>query len=140
MTLHEFVEKYKGAKVDFDGAYGAQCVDLVRQYFKDVWEVPQPEGVEGAVDFYSRHRTRPRQEKYMDCIQYCVKGQVIPEGAVVIFKTTATNKYGHIGICLGGDAETMRLFEQDGFKQDGAKITRRDYSRVLGWLLRKSEG
>ena len=34
MTLEEFVNKYIGRKVDFDGAYGAQCVDLFRQYNK----------------------------------------------------------------------------------------------------------
>lgn len=28
MTLEEFVKKYNGKKVDYDNAYGAQCVDL----------------------------------------------------------------------------------------------------------------
>ena len=28
MLLDDFVKKYEGEKVDFDGAFGAQCVDL----------------------------------------------------------------------------------------------------------------
>ncbi|WP_252722587.1 hypothetical protein [Treponema phagedenis] len=36
MSLDEFVKKYLGKKVDYDGHYGAQCVDLFRQYCKDV--------------------------------------------------------------------------------------------------------
>ena len=137
MNLQEFVSRYKGRKVDFDGAFGAQCVDLARQYFKDVWGVPQPEGVIGARDFFFQHESRSRQKEYMDCIPYRMKGQIIPEGAVVIFNASATNEYGHIGICLSSDTETIQLFEQDGFKQDGAKITPWTYNRVAGWLIKK---
>ena len=31
ITLEEFVNKYNGKKVDADGCFGAQCVDLFRQ-------------------------------------------------------------------------------------------------------------
>jgi hypothetical protein len=30
MLLEDFVKKYNKKKVDFDGVYGAQCVDLFR--------------------------------------------------------------------------------------------------------------
>ena len=36
MTLTHFVKKYNGKKVYFDGAFGAQCVDLFRQYNKEI--------------------------------------------------------------------------------------------------------
>jgi len=138
MTLEEFVEKYKGKKVDFDGAYGAQCVDLARQYFKEVWGIPQPEGVEGAEDFFLKHDGRPAQKKHLRRVPYRGRGHAPPAGAAVVFSASAANKYGHIGICLESGAESITLFEQDGFKQDGAKITRRDCSRVLGWLVKRT--
>ena len=139
MNLQEFVEKYKGRKVDFDGMYGAQCVDLARQYFKDVWELPkQPEGVVGAQDFYLKHNKRHLQRQMCDCVTYR-KGMIPPEGAVVLFGATLTNQYGHIGICIKADEEKITLFEQDGFKQDGAKISEWAYSRVLGWLLKRDK-
>ena len=50
MTLTQFIKKYLGTKVDFDGRNGPQCVDLARRYFADVLEIPQPPSVEGAKD------------------------------------------------------------------------------------------
>ena len=34
MKLDEFINKYINTKVDFNNAFGAQCVDLYRQYCK----------------------------------------------------------------------------------------------------------
>ena len=53
MTLEDFIITYIGKKVDFDGSYGAQCVDLFRQYNKDVWGNPHTGAVKGAKDFLS---------------------------------------------------------------------------------------
>lgn len=50
MTLTQFIKTYLGKKVDFDGMYGNQCVDLYRQYCKDVLNVPQSPSVPGAKD------------------------------------------------------------------------------------------
>ena len=36
MTFDNFITKYNGKFIDFDGYYGYQCVDLARQYIKDV--------------------------------------------------------------------------------------------------------
>jgi len=147
MTLQDFIDKYTGKPVDFDGAYGAQCVDLVRQYFRDVWELPkQPEGVEGASDFYFWHKSRRIQQELCNCFPY--NGVVRPpEGSVVIFGANATNKYGHIGICVATDKYGMDVFEQDGVEnekalkegrsQKGAYISHWNYDRLLGWLEKK---
>jgi hypothetical protein len=138
MTLMDFVKKYTGKKVDFDGVYGAQCVDLARQYFKDVWELPrQPEGVIGAQDFFLKHDTRPLQIQMLNCIA-CQPGiNIPPEGAVILFRATPSNQYGHIGICVKSGENAIILFEQNGFAQDGAKFSVYDYSLVLGWLVKK---
>ena len=44
MTLSEFITKYDRKIVDYDGAYGAQCVDLFRQYSKDVLGIKEHTG------------------------------------------------------------------------------------------------
>ena len=137
MTLGDFIVKYLGKKVDFDGMYGAQCVDLARQYWKEVWEVPQPEGVEGAQEFYTNYEKKPIEQKHMERVQCCIKGQPIPPGAVVLFGASTSNKYGHIGICVNTVDATINLLEQDGFKQDGVKIGKWSYDRVLGWLVKR---
>jgi len=134
LTLQEFVERHQGEKVDWDKAWGAQCVDLARQYFHEVWGIPQPEGVVGAQDF-ARWQERPKQNTYTVFEQVMVRGQPIPAGAVVIFRASPGNKYGHIAICLGTEGQTIRVFEQDGFKQDGAKIGTWTYEKVAGYLM-----
>ena len=40
MTYQEFVNKYNGRKIDYDGAYGCQCWDLAQYYNVEVLNVP----------------------------------------------------------------------------------------------------
>jgi len=148
MTLKDFIEKYKGKAVDFDGKFGAQCVDLARQYFKDVWELSQqPEPVIGAQDFFFKHDSRPIQSRYCDCTLYHDAQEPPPVGAVVIFKSSGNNQYGHIGICIEANKKLMLVFEQDGIanekalkdgkEQKGAYIGTWGYDRLVGWLTKK---
>ena len=36
ISLTQFIKKYLGTKVDYDGHNGPQCVDLARQYYDEV--------------------------------------------------------------------------------------------------------
>lgn len=102
MELSEFLTKYAGKKVDFDGAYGAQCVDLFRQYCKDVLNIPHTGAVEGAEDLWTKYNSLPLEMKYFDRID----GSKIPQrGDVAIWASTKSNKYGHVAIILGGNDE-----------------------------------
>ena len=148
MTHQEFVEKYNGKIVDFDGAYGAQCTDLARQYMKEVWGfTKQPEGVIGAADFFFKHGgERPIQRELCNCVPYT--GAIRPPaGALLIFKSTGANQYGHIAVCLEANGENMTAFEQDGIAnakalekgdlQKGAYVGTWNYNRLVGWLAKK---
>lgn len=133
MTLCDFVNKYINKKVDFDGAFGAQCVDLFRQYCKDVLEIHEHTGaVEGAKDLFYNHN-KMIQKKYF----VRISNKNVKYGDVVIYDSTKTNKYGHVAIILGiVDNSSILVFEQNGFTQDGAKITLRTFNNYLG-VLRK---
>lgn len=131
MTLEEFVRKHNGKKVDFDGAFGAQCVDLFRQYNKDVWENPHTGAVEGAKDLFLNFKNLPAEVKYLKIVKSPSVGDVVVWGA------TDANKYGHVAILLGFVGELFIVFEQDGFKQDGAKLNVRKKDNLLGYLRKK---
>ena len=136
MTLTEFVDKYNGKKIDFDSRYGAQCVDLFRQYCKDVLEIPHTGGVVGASELYTKYEAMPFEKRYFERIPY--KAGMQPEvGDVVIFAPTKSNKYGHVAIVLDATTEEISVFEQDGFKQDGAHVGSWNYARVLGFLRKR---
>ena len=122
MTLKQFIEKYNGKKVDFDKSYGAQCVDLYRQYCADVLEIDQTPSVEGAKDIWQKHG--------------CLSQTDAPEsGDILIYDKNAANQYGHVCILVAYfDYDTFIVFEQDGFKQDGAKLALRSAKNLLGGL------
>ena len=132
MSLEDFVKKYIGKKVDFDGAFGAQCVDLFRQYNKEVWGNPHTGAVIGAKDLFLNYEKMPEEKKYL-------KIQKFPfVGDVAVFDATSNNIFGHVGIIVGsvGD-KSLLILEQDGMKQDGVKINIRDKSSVLGYITKK---
>ena len=146
--LRKFIDTYLGKAVDWDGHFGAQCVDLVRQYWQEVDKIPQPEptGTEGAIAFFNNHDNRPVQRRYLYRVEYR-PGMIPPPGAVIVFSAVPTNRFGHIGICVGADEKCLDLFEQNGTansrakaegrKQKGAFIGRWNYNRVLGWLVKR---
>ena len=131
MKLDEFINKYINTKVDFDKAFGAQCVDLFRQYCKDVLNIPHTGTVEGAKDIFLNYDKLPLEQKYFK--KYSTN---CPEPAdVIIWGKTKTNKYGHIAIVVSSLSNNKVLvFEQDGFKQDGAKLSIRTIENMLGVL------
>lgn len=132
MDLIEFTNKYHGKKIDFDGAYGAQCVDLFRQYCKDVLRAGHTGAVEGAKDLFLKYSELPSECKYFDRIS----GTTPRMGDVCVWDATDKNKYGHVAICLGFDENTEMavVFEQDGFKKDGARLAKRSMNNMLGVL------
>lgn len=132
MKLEDFVKSYIGKKVDFDGAFGAQCVDLFRQYNRDVWGNPHTGAVEGAKDLFLNYKNMPEEKKYLRTVG------VPAVGDVVVWNKTDTNKYGHVAILIGwfGD-DHLIVFEQDGLKQDGAKLNLRERKNILGYLRKR---
>ena len=129
MTLTQFIKKYQGTKVDFDGKFGAQCVDLFRQYCAEVLEVPQPPAVEGAKDIIKN----PGKLSV-------TKDSVLADysrGDVLIWDATKTNKYGHVAILVSVyNTKYFVVLEQDGFKQDGCKLAFRSRENLLGCLYK----
>lgn len=133
-TLDEFVNKYIHTKVDFDKVYGAQCVDLFRQYCYEVLDLPHTGSVEGAKDLWLNYEILPLEKLYFDKI---TKGPIT--GDIVVYGATKNNKYGHVAIVLANmPGRDLLLFEQDGLKQDGAKIVIRTIDNLLGYLRRKA--
>lgn len=137
MTLEEFVKVNNGKKVDYDGVYGPQCVDLFRQYVWDVLGITEHTGScassGGAKDLFLDYHKMPIEKKYF--IRSASK--TCKAGDVLIWNESLTNKYGHIAICLGVIGNSYIVFEQDGFLKDGAKINIRGRENLLGYLRKR---
>lgn len=137
MTLEEFVKKYKGKKVDYDNAYGAQCVDLPRQYWKEVEGIPEHTGPcatsGGAKDLFLDYSKMPIEKKYF--IRSTQKNWI--PGDVLIWDQSPTNKYGHVAIFLAKLGNSLLVFEQNGITQAGAEIQVRTRDNLLGYLRKR---
>ena len=89
MTYKEFVNKYNGKYIDFDGSYGSQCWDLAQFYFKEVLDLPRSilDGC-GLVSNMLYPPKRQVLEQYFDEVPI----NKMQQGDVVIWD------YGHIAI------------------------------------------
>lgn len=138
MTLEEFVKRYNGKQIDFDGVFGSQCVDLFRQYCVDVLLIAEHTGScqssGGAKDLFLDYNKMPVEKKYFS------RGatKIFVAGDVLIWNESLSNKYGHVAIYLGMVGNSYLVFEQDGFKQDGAKINIRGKENLLGYLRKRA--
>ena len=129
ISLTQFIKKYLGTKVDFDGKFGPQCVDLARQYYSEVLDVPQFPPVEGAKDIIKN----PGKLKV-------INEDVLADyssGDVLIWGASRTNQYGHVAILVSiYNTKYFIVLEQDGFKQDGCKLAFRSRENLLGGLYK----
>lgn len=123
-----FVAKYKNKYVDFDGAYGAQCVDLFNFYNRDVVGV----GFISVNSAYQLYSAAPAS-KYDK-----LPGSASPrKGDVAIW---ASNKpyslgHGHVAIVLSApSSSTLSVLEQN--VQGSATVVRTESRAYLIGYLR----
>lgn len=135
MTLTTFINTYLGQKVDFDKEGTPQCVDLYRQYCKDVLNIPQTPALGingGAKDIFDKHGV-------LNVTPDSVTADY-SRGDILIWGASKTNKYGHVAILV--DIYNTKYFivlEQDGFRQDGVKLAFRSRENLRGCLWKQDE-
>ena len=112
------------------------CVDLFRQYCQDVVGCGHTGSVEGAKDLYLNYNKLPKEKESFTRI---ANPKNPKPGDVAVWGESSTNKYGHVAIIIGTLNDDLIVFEQDGFKQDGAKINLRGRNNFLG-VLRPTRG
>lgn len=130
MTLDQFIEKYNNKKIDFDGMYNGQCVDLYRQYVKEVLGFPQSPAVAGAKDiwdtylssFFTRYNNSPT---------------AVPKKGDIVIWGTKMGQYGHVAVFIDGGVTKFNSFDQNSPVGTLCHIQSHTYTGVLGWLRPK---
>lgn len=142
MTLQQFIEKYKGKKIDWDNAYAGQCVDLFRQYCHEVLGIKQPAGVVGAADFWANYSSDSVLNSNFEKIEN-TKEFVPVAGDVVIWNKNAGGGFGHIAVVSShnNDTQYFTSFDQNWSKISYCDTERHTYKNVLGVLrpIKKKE-
>ncbi|MBR2867870.1 MAG: phage holin family protein [Clostridia bacterium] len=131
MTFDEFIEKYIGKAVDYDGSCGVQCVDFAKMVMKYVLGItPKAIGNAHAYfdDFY--------EHSFLKNNFLLIKNtpEFVPQKGDFCVWSKSMNGYGHIAIASGeGDTKHFFTYDQNwGGKQ--AKKVEHNYKYFLGVL------
>lgn len=117
---------------DFDGVYGAQCVDEVNRYFYKFWKIKLPGNAIDLLDSAKRQGMT---------VIYDAPG-VNPKAGDVFVMSVPTHPYGHTGVVLeDSDGYTIKTIEQnidgnaDALTVGGpARLNERDFTGIIGWI------
>lgn len=150
--IAEWLATTEGLKLNPDGRYGLQCVDLVDAYAEALFGVPWPEcvgGVNGAIQlldvapdaYWHRIDNNPADPN-----------QIPAPGDVLVF---GGSQWGHTAVTVSPAVDGVDVLQQDGFAAphqyvDGAWYSAKPAHRarlsytnspggVLGWLRPKHE-
>lgn len=126
--MGEFTSKYDGKFIDYDGKFGAQCVDLARQYVKEVLGYPQCPPVVGAADLWDSCVS-----DFYEKVPNTPTG-VPQSGDIVIWNRKLGNGYGHVAIFDHGNASAFVSFDQNYPLGTPCHFQKHTYSSVTGWL------
>lgn len=132
MTFDEYKKDREGKRIDYDNAFGWQCVDLAR-HFTDL--------VHGhKINTFSWSAIRGRQTwspfkgKPYVRVEY-LRGRIPNRGDIVFFSATKDNEYWHVAIAWTSEKDTLRVIEQNAVTGNGSglwgdAITVRNYPYI----------
>ena len=138
MTYGEFVNNYNGRGVDYDSAYGNQCVDLILFYLRDVYGFTGFSG--NAKDWYYNYGGALAQRFDRVTNNPNDYNQVPKQGDIIIWDggLAGSGGYGHIAIYDGKVSPgVFRSFDQNWGGQYAHFVTH-NYGNVIGWLTPKA--
>lgn len=130
--FNEFKNKYLGKKVDIDGAYGGQCVDLFNAWNKDyngVYINCRPSG-------YARSLAENKANNGM--LNYFKETQVnnMIEGTVVVYGKCKFAPEGHVCFFIKDNGNgTYRALQQNYNNKQYVTIDNNPYEGIIGAFI-----
>jgi len=127
MTLAQFIAKYNGQSVDFDGIYSYQCKDLFSYFNRDV--VGNQTYIYG--NAYEMFDNVP-DNLYVKVIN--TSSFVPQKGDWCIWKQEYGG-WGHIGMVISANVNTMDIMSQNSEgNQNPVNIKEYNYNKVKGFI------
>lgn len=138
ITYSEFIKKYKGKGIDYDGAYGVQCFDLANQYCKDVVGCTGFIGM-GAHEIYTYFNGQPNKAHFERIPN--TPAFVPKKGDIMVWAGSLNGGIGHVAICTGeGNTTYFYSYDQNWTgRNDPCTKIKHNYNHVLGVLRPKDQ-
>ena len=139
MTHDKFTANNNGRYIDHDGSFGAQCVDLMRAYTKEV------HGLSPYVAIPTRGNAKDIYKNYVSGGYRKINNTptgVPKRGDIVFFKTSLWFPYlygiaGHVAVVESANINNMIVFEQNYPTGRPCRFAKHSYKDCLGWLTKK---
>lgn len=137
MTFDEFISKYTGKPVDFDGYYGVQCMDLMHQYHYDVLGLKDARTLAAplARNVYENFNSMVGKE-YFEKIANTPTG--VPQKGDIMFWNNSVGDAGHVAIFISGDENNFKSFDANWPVGTNPHVQSHTYAGVYGWLRYKA--
>jgi hypothetical protein len=136
--MDNWVKKYLGKGIDYDGAYGVQCVDLIKHFVKNVLGV-EPQSIGNAIEYYNKRKSSSYLTDNFKWIDN--SAEFIPDkGDVCVFTSKSGN--GHVSVATGeGTTSYFYSYDQNYPKGQHEPMTKikHTYTSFLGVLRPKNQ-
>lgn len=134
MTPQEFFTKYNGKGIDFDGAYGPQCMDLMNQFVVEVFGDTSGQ-LRAPTAYQSWLKNSPDYEK----IHY-QPGRTPQEGDVVYWSDTYIKGTGHVAVATNKANQSVFTSSDQNWPVGSlCHYQEHTYNGVVGWKRRKRQ-
>lgn len=137
MTFDEFIKKYNGKSIDYDGAYGVQCTDLIKLYVEKVFGVSAGSASWGNAKYY--YTNTPAKLKNITTKIANTASFVPKKGDIMVWNGNVGGGAGHVAICTGeGTTSYFYSYDQNWNGKAMHKV-KHDYDNVYGVLRPKDQ-
>lgn len=134
MNYNEFINKYVGKSIDYDGVSGVQCVDLIKLYLDKVYNIKA--GSWGnAKDYFINFDKLPIKNSFEKIVN--TANFVPDQGDICVWGTGLGNKYGHVAIATGeGNTRYFNSYDLNWGSKE-VRLVEHNYKGFLGVLRYK---
>lgn len=131
MNTDSFIQKWQGRGIDFDGYYGDQCMDLIRQYHVEVLGITDGRtlSAQSAKFVYTNFDNLHNHDRFTRIPH--AQGVIPQKGDIVVF---GNGEHGHIAIVVDADVSGFSSFDQNFPTGAKCQIVKHTYDGVLGYL------
>lgn len=137
MNYNEFINEYNGKSIDYDGACGAQCVDLIQLYVEKCFTGVHQVIYANAKDYFENFENLPINEIFTKIEN---TADLVPEeGDIAVWGAELGNQYGHIAIATGeGNTKEFKSYDLNWGNKIVHEVTH-TYKGFLGVLRAKDQ-
>ena len=138
ISMDKWVKANLGKGIDYDGAYGVQCVDLAKHFIKNVLGV-EPQSIGNAIEYYNKRKS----SKYLTTNFNWISNtpDFVPQkGDLCVF--TSKSGHGHISVATGeGTTSYFYSYDQNypSAKHEPMTKIKHTYASFLGVLRPKNQ-